>query len=218
LQLIPKFRAHPYVQKGVSYWYIGVCIAQGIWSFVYTYEYIWQSLLFISLATVSLAGCVVGSYYQYSAGNKTFVEYWFLLFPFSIHFGWTLCVTLVNVNIVIVWAKAAAVTQITVAICTLAFIYTCAVWALCVPTRPNYTVAAAISWETLGVYFQWDFSEAFGITTILSIRYSAGAICLLVVLLILIRFFVDVYKKCMSKNAERDTNEALPYIMNERIT
>lgn len=206
------------MQKGVSYWYLGVCTAQSIWSFVYTYDYIWQSLLFISLAALSSAGCVVGSYYQYSAGSKTLAEFWFLLFPFSIHFGWTLCVTLVSVNIVVVWAKATAVTQITVAICTLALFFACAVWALYVPTRPSYTIPAAIIWETLGVYFQLDDSEAFDITTVLSIRYTAGAICLLVVLLICIRFFVDLYRNCISKNAERDANEAFPYVMNERIT
>jgi hypothetical protein len=224
LQLFPKFRAHPYVQKGVSYWYLGVCTAQSIWSFVFMYDQIWESLVFISLIALSLAGCVVGSYYQYSAANKTLVEFWFLLFPFAIHFGWILCATLINANIVVVWFEAPAVTQITVAICTLALIYACSVWALFVPTRPSYTVPATTIWAALGVYFQLDepinlISETFDRTTISSIRYSAGIICLLVVLLILIRLFVGLYKyTCTSKIVERDADEALPFIIHERNT
>jgi len=154
LQLFPKFRAHPYVQKGVSYWYIGVCTTQIVWAFVFAYDLIWVSLLFISLIALTLAGCVVGSYYQYTNANKTLIEFWFLLFPFSIHFGWLLCATLVNANVVVVWAKANAVTQITVAICSLALLHACGVWALFVPSRPNYTVPSVISWATLGVYFR----------------------------------------------------------------
>jgi len=188
------------------------------------YDQIWESLVFISLIALSLAGCVVGSYYQYSAANKTLVELWFLLFPFAIHFGWILCATLINANIVVVWFEAPAVTQITVAICTLALIYACSVWALFVPTRPSYTVPATTIWAALGVYFQLDepinlISETFDRTTISSIRYSAGIICLLVVLLILIRLFVGLYKyTCTSKIVERDADEALPFIIHERNT
>jgi hypothetical protein len=158
---------------------------------------------------------------QYSAAKKTLVEFWFLLFPFAIHFGWILCATLINVNIVVVWFKAPAVTQITVAICSLALMYACSVWALFVPTRPNYTVPAAITWAALGVYFQLAepvplISETFDSTTISSIRYSAGVICVLVMLLILIRLFVGLYKACTSKNSAHDANEAVPLIIHER--
>lgn len=211
LQLFPAFRAHPYVQKGVSYWYIGVCTVQSGWSITFMFDLIWESLIFMSLIGVTLAGCVIGCYYQYPAANKNLIEFWFLLFPFAIEFGWILCASLVNANIVVVWTKAPAVTQITVAICSLALIYAYAVWALFVPTRPNYSVPAAISWAALGVYFQLGepiplISDTFDSTTILSIRYSAGVICLLVLLLIIIRVTVALYKNCIVKKMENDSN------------
>jgi hypothetical protein len=204
LQLFPKFRAHPYVQKGVSYWYIGVCITQVTWTFFFAYDLIWESLLFISLIALTLAGCVIGCYYQYSSADKTLIEFWFLLFPFSIHFGWLLCATLVNANIVVVWAGAPAVTQITVAICSLVLLHACGVWALFVPARPNYTVPAVIGWAALGVSFRLEnpiklITDTFDSTTILSIRYSAVFICLLMVLLIIIRLTVALHKNFIAK-------------------
>lgn len=195
LQLNSKFRAHPYVRKGVSYWYIGVCTTQIIWAFVFAYDLIWLSLLFISLIALTLAACVIGSYNQYSNANKSLIEFWFLLFPFSIHFSWLLCATLVNANVVVVWAKANAVTQITVAICSLVMLNACGIWALFVPARPNYTVPTVISWATLGVYFRLDkpiplISSTFDSTVILSVQYSSLVICLLMIFFISIRLSV----------------------------
>jgi hypothetical protein len=215
LQLLPKFRAHPYVQKGVSYWYIAACIAQIIWTFMFAFDLIVGSLIFISVIAITLAGCVIGCYYQYSAAEKTLIEFWFLLFPFAIHFGWLLIATVANVNIVVVWAKASAVAQITVAICSLALLHACGVWALFVPARPNYTVPIVISWATLGIYFQLDSSEdsitaAFDTTTIQSLQYSAVVICALMLLFVCIRVLVAIYKQCTGRNIEvHDTSEDL---------
>eukprot|EP00590_Aulacoseira_subarctica_P006050 CAMPEP_0172416750 /NCGR_PEP_ID=MMETSP1064-20121228/3251_1 /TAXON_ID=202472 /ORGANISM="Aulacoseira subarctica , Strain CCAP 1002/5" /LENGTH=316 /DNA_ID=CAMNT_0013154633 /DNA_START=74 /DNA_END=1024 /DNA_ORIENTATION=- len=207
LQLFPNYRTHPNVQKGVSYWYIGVCATQIGWTFLFTFDFIWQSLLLMSLVLVTLAGCVVGSYYQYVAAKKTFLEYWFFLFPFAIHFAWILCATLVNTNVVVVWATASAVTQITVAICSLALLHACGVWALFVPDRPNYTVPVVIFWATIAVYFELDnpsplILATFDTTTILSIQYSALVVCLLMPLFIFIRLSVSLYSKCATKKIE----------------
>ena len=98
---------------------------------------------------ISLFGCVRGIYYQYDVAKKTLVEYWFLVFPFAINFGWIVCATLVTTNIVVVWAKASAVVQLTVGICSLALLVGAAIFALFVPARPNYTVAGVISWATV---------------------------------------------------------------------
>jgi hypothetical protein len=104
------------------------------------------------------------------------------------------------------------VTQITVAICSLALLHACGVWALFVPARPNYTVPAVISWATLGVYFQLDkpansITQTFDSTTILSIQYSAGVVCLLLLLFIIIRFLVAIYKNCIAKKIEGETDD-----------
>ena len=161
----------------------------------------------MSLILVTLAGCVVGNYYQYVAAKKTFLDYWFFLFPFAIHFAWILCATLVNTNVVVVWATASVVTQITVAICSLALLHACGVWALFVPDRPNYTVPVVISWATIAVYFELDnpsalISGTFDTTTILSIQYSAGVVCLLMPLFIFIRLSVSLYSKCATKKID----------------
>lgn len=213
LQLFPNYRAHPYVQNGVAYWYILVCITQIGWTFTFAYEVIWLSLLMISLILVTLTGCVVGAYYQYPYAKKTFIEFWFLLFPFSIHFGWVACATLVNANVVVVWAKASAVTQITVAICSLALLHAVGVFSLFVPDRPNYTVPGVISWATLGIYFALDkplgaITATFDNTTISSIKYSAGVVCLLMLLFIVLRLSVAVYRKCSGKVEELQSTEA----------
>jgi hypothetical protein len=213
LQLLPKYRAHPYVQKGVSYWYITACIVQIIWTLLFDFDLIWESLLCISFIAIDLAFCVVGCYYLYPAAEKTFIEFWFLLFPFAIHFGWLLCATLVNANTVVVWANASAVTQITVAICSLAVLHACGVWALFVPARPNYTVPLVISWATLAIYFQLDNSKdsitaTFDTTTIQSLQYSAIVVSALMLLFVCIRILVAIYKHCTgSKIDVHDTAE-----------
>jgi len=207
-QLLPNFRSHPYVQKGVSYWYTVVCIAQVGWTFLFTFDLIWPSMIFMSLILLSLAGCVLGSYYQYANSKKTQLEFWFLLFPFSIHFGWLLCATLVNANVVAVWANASSMTQISFAICSLALFPTCSVWSLFVSVRPNYTVPAVICWATLGVYVELSnpktlVLKTFDAVTIRSIQISTGIIGLLILLLIVIRLFLAVYNQCTSKKIDK---------------
>lgn len=208
-QLLPNYRSHPYVQKGVSYWYTAVCIAQVGWTFLFTFDFIWPSMIFMSLILLSLAGCVSGSYYQYANSKKTQIEFWFLLFPFSIHFGWLICATLVNANLVAVWAKASSMTQISFAICSLALFPACSVWSLFVlPVRPNYTVPAVICWATLGVYVELRnpktlILKTFDVVTIRSIQVSTGVVGLLILLLILIRLFMAVYNQCTSKKIDK---------------
>jgi hypothetical protein len=88
--------------------------------------------------------------------------------------------------------------------CSLVILHACSVWALFAPARPNYTVPTVISWASLGIYFQPDqpvnlIMDTFDSTSILTIQYLAGVICLLVVILIMIRFTVAFYKTVLPK-------------------
>lgn len=208
LQLLPSYRAHPYVRNGVSYWYISVCILQIAWVIVFTYELIWLSFVTMVALLVSLFGCVLGTYYQYNNAKKTLIEYWLLLFPFSIELGWIIGATLVNINILVVWYKASAVVQLTFGICSLAVLVAVAVVALFVPDRPNYTVAGVISWAAFGIYSALKnplelITETFDATSITSIQYSALVVCIMVVFFIAIRLLVALYRKFSGSRVTR---------------
>lgn len=83
IQFLPRFRATPMVQQGVSYYYCAVSLFQVGWTFSFAYEVLWLSLLFMLLIWISLCSLLYSQYYTKSDGSLW--EFWLLRFPFALH-------------------------------------------------------------------------------------------------------------------------------------
>lgn len=183
LQFMPRFRAHPMLQDGLGHWY-SVAVAMQIgWTFAFAFEVIPLSIVFMLLIWVSLMTIVYRQYYTQSDGS--FLEFWVLRFPFSVHAGWITAASALNVNVQVVSMDTPADVQLAVAIVSLAVLHAISVWVVFYIPRPNWTIACVLSWA-----FGWIYNElgeplelitnTFSPDTINGVRYAAiSVVCVI---------------------------------------
>merc|ERR1712232_1201101 len=111
-----KYNSNPLVDNsesgtGVGYLYVAACIAQCLWTVVFSIEQIPLSLAAMLSILVSLVLIVE----RQSSATATLGEFWLLKFPFDIHCGWIWAASLVNFNVVLVAANTSAQVQETFA-------------------------------------------------------------------------------------------------------
>lgn len=206
-QFLPRFRAHPMLQNGLSYWYSSVVATQIGWTISFTYEVIPLSLAFMLAIWISLISLLYSQYYTKSDGSLW--EFWVLRFPFAIHAGWITAAAVLNVNVQVVSMDQPADIQLAVAIVSLAVLHAISVWVLFNIPRPNWTIAGVLSWA-----FGWIYSELgepnqkitdlFSLDTINGVRYAAIAVVVVILsqmvlrLVLLVRPSYNPYKKANS--------------------
>uniref|UniRef100_A0A7S2LGL1 Uncharacterized protein n=1 Tax=Leptocylindrus danicus TaxID=163516 RepID=A0A7S2LGL1_9STRA len=147
-QCFKKYRAHPLVQDGVGYWYVGTCISQAGWSIAFGYEVIWLSLVLMIAILISLVGLLV-SQYKLKPGN--FWDYVILCFPFAIHCGWIIAATFLNISVLLVSEDVDATSQLSAAILSVAALLSLAVYTLLALSSPEYVVAVVLAWANAGI-------------------------------------------------------------------
>lgn len=149
VQLLPAYRASPLVLDGVSYYYIGVCAAQVLWTIFFSFELIFPSLF----AMLSILFClfkIVDSQYKLGGGTST-RDYWFLKAPFDIHCGWIIAASLVNINVVLVkWGSSAAV-QFSAAIVSILLLLLANVYYLHL-SRPVFAIPLVLAWACVSAW------------------------------------------------------------------
>lgn len=116
VQLTGKYKSNPLVvndesRTGVGYLYVAVCIAQCLWTIIFSIEQIPLSLA----AMVSILISLVMIVERQSSANASVGEFWLLQFPFDIHCGWIWAASLVNFNVVLVAANTSVQVQTTMA-------------------------------------------------------------------------------------------------------
>lgn len=211
VQLLPRFRAKPMVQDGVSYCYVLTCTFQVAWSFAFAFEVIWLSLVFIILIWISLCVLLYSQYYAES--DNTLSEFWLLRFPFALHCGWLTAASVLNVNVVAVDASAAADVQLAVAIVSLAYLHAVSVWVLFGIRRANYTIAGVLSWAFGWIYAELQDPEpkivaTFDDSIISGVGYAAIAVSFIIVAQIIFRFGLFGAQMCQAlKQSEDETHE-----------
>lgn len=223
VQLLPKFRATPMVQQGVSYWYCLVSAMQIGWTFSFAYEFIPLSLAFMLALYVSLMALLYSQYHTES--DKSLREFWLLRFPFAIHGGWITAASALNVNVQMVASKAPADIQLAVSIVSLAVLHAISVWVLFHIQRPNWTIACVLAWAFGYIYHELAspndlIIETFSLETINGVRYAAFAVGVIIIplqiifrLALLVKPQFNPYRAAainVSKTQESETKALAP--------
>lgn len=183
VQFLPRFRAHPMVVDGVSWWYNAVVLMQIGWTISFAYEVVPLSLAFMLLIWLSLMTILYRQYYAKSDG--TLLEFWLLRFPFAIHAGWITAASALNVNVQVVYMGEPAYVQLSVAIVSLAVLHAVSVWVLFNIPRPNWTVACVLAWAFGWIYNELSdplalITETFSTDTILGVQNAAIAVVVVI--------------------------------------
>ena len=128
-QVLPKYRDHPLVQKGINVFYFIACIAQASWTVCFGYELMIPAfasmvVLLLSLLTILRmqwsvtleierklrrdTATVPGSIASNEADDEELLAqcprlpYWLLRFPFAVHAGWITPATLLMLSVLLV--------------------------------------------------------------------------------------------------------------------
>jgi hypothetical protein len=211
--MFPSFRGHPLIQEGVSYWYLATCLTQAGWAFASAFEVIWLSMVFLAALFITLFVIAYRQYYQFNNTEKPekCCDFWLFILPFTLHFGWIICATLLNVNIVVVNMQQPAAVQLCVGIICLAVLHAVALWALYFPARANYTLPCVIAWANGAIASQLTnprnlIASTFSDTITEAVRLAAASICIIVLILIGSRLVLSrYYRKLFGSTGASDT-------------
>jgi hypothetical protein len=158
------------LSQGVGYWWIAACVAQAAWTFAFAQEVIWLSCIFMLSIWVALSSIVYNTYFM----KYTLTEFWTLVAPFQLHFGWITAASFVNVNVLVVemigcykgnylhgCSEKDVGTQIASAIVSLALIFMFGLWLSGVfgLNRVNPITTGVLSWATIAIYVQLQNAE-----------------------------------------------------------
>jgi hypothetical protein len=150
-----RMMTHPLMVKGVSFWYVAVCLTQAAWSPAFAYEKIALSAAFMGLILCGLAAIVFRQYNAIAVILEEEVisgsDYWLLQFPFEIHYSWIAAAFALNMNILAVASGGSAQTQAAVAAASLAILAIMSFICLKIVKRPQFTLPSVAAWATVSV-------------------------------------------------------------------
>ena len=209
VQLLPRFRAVPMVQEGVSYWYCIICALQITWTFAFAFEVIPFSLIMMLLLWTSLISLLYSQYYTKSDGS--ILEFWLLRFPFSVHAGWITAASALNINVQVVSMDQPADLQLAVAIIALAVLHAVSVWVIFNIPKPLWTIACVLSWAFGWIYVELQDPNdliwaTFSQDIIKGVGYAAIAVSFIILFQIVIRILLFA-RQSYSKEDSDGTQE-----------
>lgn len=147
--VVPSQRKHVCVTEAMTYKYVLITLWQACWTLSFSFEVIWLSLVFMLLLCATLLWTVI----SLNAVDKSFRGWIIWQFPFSLHCGWILAATALNVNVTLVAYGASVNSQIAIAsLCLIALLGASSWFLLQYPV--DLTPPCVISWA-LG----WIYSE-----------------------------------------------------------
>merc|ERR1712224_99712 len=200
LQLFKEsIRSNALVVKGVSYNYIGVCLAQIAWTLAFSYEVIWLSFICMITILYFLITIVLNQYklseQEISESDASNIkDFWLLKFPFLIHCGWILAASCVNFSVLLVKYNAPATVQFYTALASLTFILGVSLLNILLPS-PQYVIPLVSAWASFGIYSELQnpfdlITKTFPESTITAVQYSALGVAILILLAVLIRSII----------------------------
>lgn len=189
-QFLPRFRDHPMVTDGVSWWFNAVVATQVAWTLSFALEVVPLSLAFMFLIWLSLMTILYKQYHAESDGSA--LEFLLLRFPFAIHGGWITAASALNVNVLVVYMGEPAYVQLSVAIVSLAVLHAVSVWVLFNIPRPNWTMACVLAWAFGWIYNELGdplelITDTFSADTIIGVQNAAIAVVVVICSQVVVR-------------------------------
>jgi len=153
------------LSEGVSYWWIAACVVQCAWTFAFAQEVIWLACLFMVSIWISLSMILYNTYYM----KYTLTEFWTLVAPFQLHFGWISAASVLNINVLILksigcykgqYTQGCSMddiaTQIAAAIVFISILFTFGLYMAGVfgKSRVNAISTGVLAWATIAINVQ----------------------------------------------------------------
>jgi translocator protein len=169
--LLPSQRNSEAVSK-VGWWYAIAVVFQCGWTFAYSWEVMWASLVCMYGICIALVTATI----RLQTYDKTWKGYLVWQLPISLHCGWIIAASAVNTNLLPVFYDATATVQIAVASASLGVLVIVAfAWLAAYPV--DLAPPCVLVWALTGVYLALDdpmdaIEASFSERQITAIQYS----------------------------------------------
>jgi translocator protein len=169
--LLPSQRNSEAVLK-VGWWYAIAVVFQSGWTFAFSWEVIWASLVCMYGICIALVVATL----RLQTYEKIWKGYLLWQFPISLHCGWIIAASAVNTNVLAVFYDATATAQIAVASASLGVLVIVAFsWLAAYPV--DLAPPCVSIWALTGVYLALDdpkdlIAATFSERQITAIKYS----------------------------------------------
>lgn len=185
-QLLPKYKNHVLVQRGVGVLYFFTCVAQAAWTVSFGYEF----MITASFSMVSILLCLMTilnrewkiiDEYEHSkesdpwllANNAVSVfdedkgeniasppslAYWILRFPFAVHAGWIAPATPLMFSVTMVYYNVDTQVELWTAVMGVAILFGLSMGLLLRQDKgaPSYAFSAVVAYAFIGVAWELD--------------------------------------------------------------
>ena len=157
-QLLPYYRNRPLVQDGIGYFFFYTFVLQTAWTLFFSFQWFVCSFIAVVLALCSLVSLLVSQ--QHAALGGTFVgrtksillEYWLFCFPFYLHTGWMLLMTVDHLALLFrVPHDVTTSLQVGIDIFSLALLLASGVACLIRPPFQDFVIPTVLVWSLVRV-------------------------------------------------------------------
>jgi hypothetical protein len=186
-QLLPKYKDHVLVQKGVGFWYFFTCVAQSAWTVSFGFEFMataFVAMVAILLCLMTILNRQWGVIDEHERNNESdpwllannavsaFEEekresiapppsfaYWLLRFPFAVHAGWIAPATPLMLSVVMVYYKVDIQVELWTAVMGIAMLFGMSMGLLLRQDKgaPSYVFPAVVAYAFVGV--AWELNS-----------------------------------------------------------
>jgi len=147
-QLFPAWRTASTVGI-ITPWWVSACVFQVAWTIFFAQEVIPGALICMIGILVSLLGGILTADFS---GSVPVAEYWLLRAPFSLHAGWIIAATALNICVLADYVKASPEVLVALSMVCFAFIaIAVALFALGTP-KADIMIPVVACWALLGIY------------------------------------------------------------------
>ena len=207
--VVPKQRDNS-VLLAVGYNYVGVCIAQAMWSVSFSLEVIWLSLVCMLTILLILWRIVWNTSEANSPYKGSLANYFLWRFPFTIHAGWITAASFVNANVLLVDLNVQANLQFYAA---LASLFCILVIAIITTISLDLIIPLVLAWALFGVFAELSepeesIEDAFSQTQMESALWGSLTFAILVG----IGFVVGTLYQCCRQRPPASTSEESSYL------
>eukprot|EP00438_Fugacium_kawagutii_P035335 Skav208609 [mRNA] locus=scaffold2802:29973:30866:- [translate_table: standard] len=149
-QMFPSLGASPVVDR-ITPWWLFACCFQVAWTLCFAQELIAGALVCMLGILVSLLTGILSVDFLPEISVK---EYFLLRAPFSLHCGWIIAASAVNINVLADFNMSSPATMLMFAmVCLAAIAVIVALFALAAP-RADPLIALVAAWALLGVFVE----------------------------------------------------------------
>ena len=211
VQLLPTYRSNDIVVHGVGWGWVVVCLAQAMWTILFSLEQI--TLSFIAMVIILIPLVVIltkVSQIDTSSSSSTTSDYWLLKFCFEIHAAWIMAATLVNFNVTLVAWQTSATIQIIAAwlslvtVLIVSFFYTFL-------NKKKPAVCAVLTWASFGIMTELthpktSITATFSLESIQAVRTGAMVVTGTGIILVIIGLsqIIRMYFSSSRRSVEND--------------